>query len=398
MNIFDVVIIGGGPAGITAAIFAKRRGASVLICEKMPQLGKKILVSGAGRCNLLNKRLDPSFYGVFARELVGKIFEKFGHVAISDFFSELGLMVYADETGRIFPVTNQAVSVLRVLEMEIERLNIPVELECVVKNIEKRGEYFSLKTAKGKPFHSKAVILCGGGKSYPALGADGSGYGLAQQFGHTVVAPVPGTVPLTGKDLWCHFLQGQKINVEITSRIRGKDVRTVSGELLFTKYGFSGTAILDVSNEISIAIHRDHIQGVCLHVDLLPFIEGAALVEELSYRFKRGVSRKDLLEGLLPHKFSLLLQETLQKTDVSTIAHILKHKEFMIQGTRGWNEAEFTVGGIPIGEVNSDTLESKLQKGLFFAGEILDVQGQRGGYNLAWAWASGAVAGNQILP
>lgn len=396
MKPYDVIVIGGGAAGMTGAIFAKRRGASVLLCEKMPKLGKKLLISGAGRCNLLNEKLDASFYGASARELVARIFEQFGKTAILDFFSELGLPVCSDETGRMFPVTNQAASVLRVLEMELERLEISSALNCAIKNIEKTGTHFSLKTEKGQIFHAKSIMLCGGGKSYPALGSDGNCYAFAEQFGHTLVEPVPGTVSLVAKNSWCHLLQGQKIRATVTSRIQGKDIRTVSGELLFTKYGLSGTAILDVSNEISIAINREHLQDIYVITDLIPFMDEGALVEELSRRFEKGIARSHLLEGLLPSRFFLPLKEILQKADASTIAHLLKHKEFKLQGTRGWNEAEFTTGGIPAVEVKPDTLESKRQRGLFFAGEILDVQGRRGGYNLAWAWASGAVAGNSI--
>ncbi len=389
----DVIVIGGGAAGIMAAITARRQGATVLVCERMPKLGKKLLVTGAGRCNLLNETLDPSFYNPGAEALVRSVLEQFGKDAMLAFFKDLGLATYADETGRIFPVTNQAASVLKVLELELERLKIPVDLGCEVKNIRVAKNGFEVSAKTGEKEMCRKVVLCAGGKSYPALGADGNGYAFAAAFGHKLVEPVPSTVALVVKDPCCHFLQGQKVRADVTSFIEGKNTRTVSGELLFTQYGLSGTAILDVSDEISIAFNRKAIKNIFVVADLVPFMSEVALAEEFSRRFEKGVARENLLEGLLTHKFFPALRGEVQNADASTLAHSLKHKEFKVIGTRGWNEAEFTAGGISAEEVDPVTLESKLQKGLYFAGEILDVQGRRGGYNLAWAWASGAVAG-----
>ena len=390
---YDVIVIGGGAAGIMAAITAKRQGASVLVCEKMPKIGKKILITGAGRCNILNDVLDASFYNPGSQALVASILSQFGKEAVLEFFKDLGLATYSDETGRIFPVTNQAASVLKVLEMELERLKVTIDLGCDVKNIRAVKNGFELSAKSGERETSRKVILCAGGKSYPALGADGNGYSLAATFGHKIIEPVPSTVPLLVKDPCCHFLQGQKVRAKVTSCISGKNIRTVSGELLFTQYGLSGTAILDVSDEISIALNRDGSKDATVIANLVPFMSEAALTEEFSRRFEKGVKHENLLEGLLTHKFFLSFRDAIQNADASSIAHMLKHKEFKVIGTRGWNEAEFTAGGVPVEEVDPLTLESRLQKGLYFAGEVLDVQGRRGGYNLAWAWASGAVAG-----
>ncbi|MFA5168090.1 MAG: NAD(P)/FAD-dependent oxidoreductase [Candidatus Omnitrophota bacterium] len=391
---YDVIVVGGGAAGIMAAITAKRQGTSVLVCEKMPKIGKKLLITGAGRCNLLNNALDASFYNPGGQTLVRSVLGQFGKEAMLEFFKKLGLATYADEMGRIFPVTNQAASVLKVLEMELERLKVMIDLGCEIKNIRVVKNGFEVCAKTGEKETCRKIILCSGGKSYPALGADGNGYALAAAFGHRIIEPVPSTVPLLVKDPCCHFLQGQKVRAKVTSCINGKNVRTVSGEILFTQYGLSGTAILDVSDEISIALNRNLIKNVTVMVDLVPFMSEAALTEEFSRRFEKGVKRENLLEGLLTYKFFLVFRGEVQNADASSIAHMLKNKEFKVIGTRGWNEAEFTAGGIPVEEIDPLTLESRLQKGLYFAGEILDVQGRRGGYNLAWAWASGAVAGN----
>ncbi|MDD5226350.1 MAG: aminoacetone oxidase family FAD-binding enzyme, partial [Candidatus Omnitrophica bacterium] len=304
MTHYDVIVIGGGAAGIMAAITAKRQGASVLVCEKMPKTGKKLLITGDGRCNLLNDTLNPSFYNSGSEALVRSVLGQFGKEAMLEFFKELGLATYADEAGRIFPVTNQAASVLKVLEMELERLKVTIDLGCEIKNIRVAKNGFEISAGSGERETGRKVILCAGGKSYPALGADGNGYALAAMFGHKIIEPVPSTVPLLVKDPWCHSLQGQKLRVSVTSRIRGKETRTASGELLFTQYGLSGTAVLDVSDEISVALNRDHETNVSVIVDLIPFMDEKELTAELSGKLTRGIARENLAEGLLPHKVS----------------------------------------------------------------------------------------------
>ena len=410
MTQYDVVIVGGGPAGMMAALFARRTGKSVVILEKMQKLGKKLLITGAGRCNLSNRTLNSSFYKSEARPLVESVFRKFDGATILKYFKELGLHVYADETGRLFPVTNQAASVLKVLELELARVKVSVECGFTVSEINPVGEdrrsgdsdslYFEVVSSGGLSVRGKAIILCGGGKSYPALGADGNAYGLAKKFGHSTVEPVPSTVPLIVKDPWCHFLQGQKIRAKVRV-LEGREVlREADGDLLFTQYGLSGTAILDVSDPVSIALNREKKKEMILEMDLLSFLSEDELRSEIKKRVRRGIPSGNLLEGLLPHKFSKLLA---READVLTgnvsgasldlLVAQIKRKKFRVLGTRGWNEAEFTAGGIPSSEVTEE-LGSKFQRGLAFAGEIVDVQASRGGYQLAWAWASGAVAGS----
>ncbi|MBI5360500.1 MAG: NAD(P)/FAD-dependent oxidoreductase [Planctomycetes bacterium] len=252
---------------------------------------------------------------------------------------------------------------------------------------------------------------------------------------------VPSAVALDVKDRFCHLLQGQRISCRASasqqgagvsslrrdpfSVVRGpfkrepgngsretdnvlhasfsivppsyeSGVRTLSkaaGDVIFTKYGLSGTAILDISEEISIAINREGAKNIGVSIDMVPFMEEGALSQELARRIQKGIPNEELLAGILPNKFSAALKDLLNKKDCTVIAHALKNKQFKVSGTRGWNEAEFTAGGVDTQEVNEFTLESKLKKGLYFAGEILDVQGRRGGYNLGWAWASGWVAG-----
>lgn len=392
MEKYDVVVIGGGAAGIVAAISARQKGRSVLIAERMPRLGKKILATGSGRCNFLAEKLDSSFYNKEARETTESVFRRFGRDDMLRFFRELGLAYYSEE-GRFFPVTDQSSSVLGVLEMELRRLQILSECHCEIAGIEFRPEGFRLISKSGKSIACSHAILCGGGKSYPALGSDGNAFALAQKLGHRIIEPVPSTVPLIVKDPWCHALQGQRIQAVVTALAGGRKTGSAPGELLFTKYGLSGTAILDVSEAISIAIHRDHVPDVSVSVDLVPFLGRGELREELSRRLAKGIRAEGLILGLLPQKFSMPLSQLLLEGNVERIVERLKNQEFRIDGTRGWNEAEFTAGGVDLAEVDCETLESKIRKGLYLAGEILNVQGARGGYNLAWAWASGYVAG-----
>ena len=401
MQKFPTLIIGGGASGIVAAISAKRNGGDVIICDRMPRIGKKILVSGNGRCNLLNEKLDETFYNRAARPLVRSIFEKFGKDSIRNFFTKLGLETYSED-GRVFPVTNQSSSVLKVLEMELERLSVPLELNFEVSRISRSGNNFTISSKQDKKIECERLIIAGGGKSYPALGSDGSCYKLARDFGHKIIEPVPTAAPLVIKDRLCHVLQGQKIFASAKAVIDGPAPLTSFGygagpesfgDLLFTKYGLSGTAIIDISEEISIALNRLGKKDVSVVVDMIPFMDKEKLKLEIRKRVDASWKADDLLTGILPNKFGAAFKDLLNKQDLESIVKELKYRPFKIIGTRGWNEAYLTSGGIDTEEIKEHTLESKLVKGLYFSGEILDVSGRRGGYNLSWAWASGYVAG-----
>jgi predicted Rossmann fold flavoprotein len=386
------VVIGGGAAGMCAAISKARRGEPVVICEKTARLGKKVLATGNGRCNLLNDDLNETHYNANARDLVRSIFARFGKREIVGLFKSLGLELYSQE-GRVFPVTNQAASVLTVLEMELERRSVPVEysFDCVGVSFDRRG--FVVSSRAGQTIACQTVIVAGGGKTYPAFGADGSAYEIARAIGHTIVPPVPSAVPLMVKDGLCHQLQGQRISAAARSIVDGKEGPLVKGELLFTKYGLSGTCILDISDEISIALNRLGRTDVSVSVDLVPFMDWAQLRTEFDRRKRAQWPNEGMLAGILPNKFGAALKGLFESSPVDAAVSALKDRRFKIAGTLGWNEAEFTTGGVDAGEVMPGTLESTIRKGIYFAGEVLDVNGGRGGYNLAWAWASGFTAG-----
>ncbi len=386
--LYDIAIIGAGPAGITAAINASFLNKNIILLEKQNSVGRKIAVCGAGRCNFLNEKLDETFYNKPAQKIVKSVFSQFGKNRILEFFDNLGLRYYSQE-GRFFPITNQATSVLKVLEMWLAKLKVPVELGFEAADIIKDNDSFLIKGRNLKKINSRKVIFATGGKAYPALGSSLSLYDAAVKFGHSIITPVPAAVPLVVKDPFCHFLQGQRIFAKVKCKVSGNIVSESEGEILFTKYGLSGTAILNVSENVSITINRNNSKSIQVEIDMVPFMSNEELESELAGRIKRGFNADDLIAGIVPNKFGKVLKTQLSARNIKELTAVLKGKVFNVLATRGWNEAEFTSGGISTDEIDEKTLQSKLVKGLYVAGEILDVTGAHGGYNLAFAWASG---------
>ncbi len=386
------VVIGGGAAGICAAISAARSGRTVVICEQNAQLGKKILATGNGRCNLLNDDFTEQHFNNDAKSLVQSVLEIWRKEDILNFFAGIGLKTYS-QSGRIFPVTNQAASVLKMLELELQRLGVRMEYGFKCSDIQGARGSLAVVSPDGRCVEGQRVVLTGGGRSYPALGSDGNAHKLAARLGHTIVQPVPSGVPLVVKSNLCQLLQGQRIQAKARSVIGGHESAEASGELLFTKYGLSGTCVLDLSGPISIAINREGRSDVGLRVDLVPFMSRPELEGEIARRRDTGMRPEDMLAGILPNKFGLPLKSALESLDSRETASRLKDMRFSVAATRGWNEAEFTAGGVNTQEVESGSLQSKMRKRVYLAGEVLDVDGGRGGFNLGWAWASGWVAG-----
>ena len=397
-RIRDVAVIGAGAAGLAAAIGAARKGASVVAAERLPKPGKKILVTGGGRCNLCHEKIEAADFTSTDPSLVSSVLSRVGPDDILGFFRELGLSTVSDG-GRVYPAAGQAASVLKVLLLEAERRGVAQELEFEAAAVDSRAGGFTVTSRDGRTIEARHVVLAGGGRSYPALGANGSGYELARKWGHRIILPVPSAVPLLAKDPLCHFLQGQRIRARAAALLGGKTVREADGDLLFTAYGLSGTAVLDVSECLSIALHRDGRSDAALSADLVPFMTVDQLAAEIRRRLQAGWAESDLLSGILPEKFAVLARARPgaegRPDTAAALAAVLKNKRFAVHGTRGWNEAEFTSGGVDAREVEPGTLESMRCRGLHLAGEVLDVQGPRGGYNLAWAWASGLIAGEE---
>ena len=432
MNNFDLVIIGGGAAGIMAAISAKRSNPNLTVCiiDRTFALGRKILVCGAGRCNItnihLNEEVDSRYYGA-SKSFISSIFSQFGYIDIVHFFSELGVELYTErktDIGKVFPVTDQAKTITAVLENELKILDIKIFLNTEVTSIEK-GEMFNIKTRgvelterqkkeygessdnTPKEFTSKYLVLSAGGKTYPALGSNGSGYDLAMKFGHKIIEVVPSALPLVLSKNIFKGISGLKMDIEVTSVIGGSEIKKSSDDVMFTDYGLSGPAILNISREISIELNRTNSNKRKCEVKL-NFFPGKSVEEVKNILNDRWLRRPNLslsksLIGIFPNRICEFLGTYIGYGDeiVNDLSTSQKDKVFNVltsllvevSETRSWNEAEFTAGGIDTNDVKDSTLESKLIKGLYLAGEILDVDGDVGGFNLSWAWASGYVAG-----
>lgn len=426
MNNFDLIIIGGGAAGQMAAISAKRSNPklSVAILDRTFALGRKILVCGAGRCNVTNVNLNASvvdhYYGA-SKDFTESVISKFNYKDIVNFFKDLGVELYVErktDIGKLFPVTDQAKTITALLENELKILDVKVFLNTEVTEISKDNNQFNISTneldKEGKilnsnTFTSNNVILSAGGKTYPALGSNGSGYSLAESLGHSIVTPVPSALPLVSKNPLSQELQGTKMEIEVTSIIEGKEIKTRTDDVMFTQYGFSGPAILNVSREISIQINRLNKGNVELKLNFFPGKSEQEVKEILNLRWSKRptLTLEESMFGLFPNKIPSALLKVLnleKHIKVGELDEIAKNRLLKgltgyivsVSATRGWNEAEFTAGGINSPEINSKTLESKIIPNLYFCGEILDVDGDVGGFNLSWAWSSGNLAGKLL--
>jgi len=393
---YDLVVVGGGAAGLVAAIVAARTGASVLILEKNAKLGRKILATGNGRCNLGNDHWSLDHFMSHNISLAGQILQRFDNQAAKHFFGQLGLVIVSEE-GRWYPRSKQAVSVLNVLLSELTRLGVETAVGSTVHAVEATSSGFTVHHGLGQ-IHGQRVLLTTGGLAAPALGCTGDGYNIAKALGHNIHAPSPALVGLRVKSTHLKRLSGLRLAAAVAIPELGL---TESGEVLFTDYGLSGIPIFDLSRAIG------HRQGLTLRLRLAHDEATESGLHRFLDRYLRALSHKspsEALAGYLPHQLCLpVLEESglthrkyareLSRADVRQLAHQLWAWDFPIVALNTWEQAQTTWGGIPLDEVDPATLNSKKQSGLSLAGEILDVHGRCGGYNLHWAFASGYVAG-----
>lgn len=411
----DVIIIGGGPAGMMAALSVRHHHPdySVVILDKTHELGRKFLTSGAGRGNLTNVHLaeNPTAYFHGDTHLITSVFSQFGYRDIMDFFDELGVPTYEEKKtsrGKIFPEIDHAKTVRDMLVDTLGEHHVEIICSVAITALVPSAESWTVE-AKNGTYTGRFIIMTAGGKTYPSLGADGSGYDLAAGIGHTIVTPVVTAVPVVSKNQLSHFMQGEKMVMEATSIINGVNRTTAVGDVMFTQYGFSGPAIFDISHDFSVRINRENKRDAKVKLSFFP---NKTAEEVKAILDKRLLVHKSLpvahsLWGLFTQKAAGAicavaglpkerLSGELRQQEYDKLFDVLTGFISEVTDTRGWNEGEFTAGGVATDEIDPASLASKKAARLFFAGEILNVDGQVGGFNLSWAWSSGWVAGKLL--
>lgn len=403
-----VIVIGGGASGMTAAIFAARQGAAVTLLEHMDRVGKKILSTGNGKCNLTNRRMDASCYRSSAPEFPMEVLGRFGEPETETFFEELGI-VLKDRNGYLYPASGQASSVLDALREELSRLGVNIVTECGEAEVAAPGsgkggnQEWTVLCKKGR-FCSDALILAAGSKAAPSTGSDGSGYDLAKRLGHRIIRPLPALVQLRCREKFFKQISGVRAEACVSIWADGERLAYDQGELQLTDYGISGIPVFQVSRFASVALSRG--AQVKAEIDFYPELGRKELGRFLRERRQLLGDRNadSFLTGWFNKKLALLFLRlagisldrnvsSLTETQLSELGRRIKQFETEIVETNPFANAQICCGGVDVREVNPHTMESKKRKGLYLAGELLDVDGICGGYNLQWAWSTGALAG-----
>lgn len=405
----NIVVIGGGPAGMMAAAAASANGACVELLEKKDMLGKKLSITGKGRCNITNAAERENFMSGYpgnGRFLYSALNELSNEDVIK-FFADNGLKSKIERGNRVFPESDNAKDVVKVMEQNLINKGVKVHTSCKVTGINIAEQKVAGVEIEGKKIKADAVIIATGGMSYPGTGSTGEGYKWAIAAGHRIIVPRPGLVPLVAGETWVREVQGLSLrNVRVSSfRADGKKINEEFGEMLFTHFGVSGPIILSMSRDIGEYLYKKQ-KNATLLIDLKP----ALSEEKLDLRLQKDLEKysrrqfKNALDDLLPRKLIpvvIRLSEIdsdkecnqITREERKKLCYLLKHLCLSIVDTRPIEEAIVTAGGVNVKEINPRTMESKLVKGLFFAGEILDVDGYTGGYNLQAAFSTGFVAG-----
>ena len=412
METTDILVVGAGAAGLFAATWAGRTAQAadpasprprILVVDGARKLGAKILVAGGGRCNVTHHAVSEADYAGGTPAAIRKVLRRFPVADTIRFFEEAGVALKQEDTGKLFPVTDSARTVLEALIAETTKAGVEIRHPARVTALEATADGFVVATDAG-PIAARRVILCTGGKSLPKSGSDGGGFVLAQSLGHSLAEPlVPALVPLvleTGH--WITALSGLTLPTTVTlATATGKRLFATTGSTLCTHVGLSGPAVLDISRHWLIARHAD--PGVTLSLNWLPgmtnedcdrlLVEGqrrgavAVLRDHVTDRLARTLCE---LAGAPP-------SGDVPRDARRRLATLATATPLPVVGDRGFAVAEATAGGVPLSEVRLETMESRIRPGLFFAGEVLDVDGRIGGFNFQWAWASGFVAGSAAV-
>ncbi|HEX5670701.1 MAG TPA: NAD(P)/FAD-dependent oxidoreductase [Sulfuricurvum sp.] len=401
-----IAIIGGGAAGLMAAITAARLGIDVTIYEHNQSVGKKILASGNGRCNIINTTATANDYFGTDPDFVSHPLEQLPFASFIAFCHTVGLLLDIKVDGRCYPLSNEAKSVLNALGSAAKIAGVKILTEKTVTAITKVKNHFLVHTDTEKQSYYK-ILIATGSEAAPQLGASGDGYQFASSFGHTIIPTYPSLVQLHLNSKIHHKMAGVKTFAEVTLQINGKESEKIQGDILFASYGISGLAILDISQKASFALLNR--QKVMLNINLLPRFDAqqlGSIVHELITAVPNH-TLETVLGGLVPAKTVPYLCEAavinpakavsmLTPKEITKLIGIIGKWQFEVNDTHGFKHAEVSGGGVATAEINHKTMESKLIDGLYFAGEVLDIVGRRGGYNFNFAWATGMIAGRQM--
>ena len=403
----DAVIIGGGAAGSFCAVTAARRGLSVIVLEPNDKIGRKLRITGKGRCNVTNNsdiRTVMNHIPDHSRFLYGAL-SRFSPENTIQFFEELGVPLKTERGNRVFPVSDNANDIADALQKEMNRLGVSVLHEKGVDLVTEEGHISEVVTSSRRILTNRCVIATGG-RSYPKTGSDGDGYRLASKLGHSIVAPLPSLVPLVSDDRSCSELQGLSLrNIELTATENDKAIYKERGEMLFSHFGITGPLVLSASAHMR---HFDTSEYKVI-LDLKPALDEKTLDLRILRDFSKYQNKaiRNALGDLLPKAIIPVILSRIAvpggkpvheitKEERSKLVHELKCFTIPITGTRPIDEAVITAGGVSTAEINPRTMESKLVPGLFFAGEVLDLDAYTGGYNLQIAWSTASLAGNSI--
>ena len=405
-NMSSVIIVGGGASGLVAAILIGREGISVRLLERNSRVGRKILASGNGKCNIGNRYITPDRYHSRNPEFVAAVLAGYSCEAVEAFFDSIGLPLIEGEEGKMFPMSMQASSVVKLLEYEAERVGVKIVCDCAVESMRREGERFVLETSQGRE-EGSVVLLSAGSPAAPQLGGDVRGMNLAESLGQRLLPAYPSLVQLVSDEKWVKQASGVKVSGRVKLYSNGSFVTERSGDLLFANYGISGLAILDISREVSLQLAE---YAWCeLHLDLFPQMSKEKLTQFLLHRIHKeshkalslwltGVINEKLIPVIVEQSGCKTVKEgSLDRKAIGSLVYAMKNLKLSICDTRGFKGAEVATGGVDTLEVDAETMASRKVKNLYFAGEILDVDGDRGGFNFHFAWVSGMRAAKAIV-
>lgn len=409
---FDVAVIGGGAAGIISAIAlckACKNEISVAIIEKQPRIGKKLLATGNGRCNLSNTNMSLEYYNGSCAEYAFSLISNYNSEYITKYFYKLGLLTTTDECGRIYPYSNSANSVLDILRMNLQKYNITEFCETTVTDIKENNLEHIIETNTER-INCRYVVIAGGGKSQDKLGSDGSMLKILEKNNIKINRLYPSLAPIKVKSTYLKALKGIRANGAIRATIDGKEY-SYSGEIQFTENSISGICAFQLSRFINKALQNKTLKnGINIYLDLFNNLTKSDIIEMLRHRKKSfgKLCIEDLFTGLLNKRLGqVILKESealpltrtinsLTNAEIELIAELCKGLKFCCNDASAFNNSQVTCGGIDKSEINFNTMSSKKHKNLYYAGEIVDVDGLCGGYNLHWCWVSGIIVGESI--